>query len=188
VSEDASPTEEAPRAPDPVVVPRWIQLVTLPLALLGVWALARASGPVLLIFAIASVIALILNPIVEAIERPLNRIRLPRGVAVLAVYLAIVLVVLGVGTLLVNAVVDQVASFQRDLPNLVDQANESLADFQKTLDENGIQIEVKRQGQTALQTLQDNVSQSSGDIVSSLRDIAAQVVEGAFGLVLVIVI
>ena len=69
MSPDAPPpenplTQEVPRAPDPVVVPRWIQLVILPLALLGVWALARASGPVLLVFAVASVIALILNPVV----------------------------------------------------------------------------------------------------------------------------
>ena len=28
----------------PVVVPRWVQLVLLPLALLGLWALARAAG------------------------------------------------------------------------------------------------------------------------------------------------
>src|SRR6187397_33529 len=82
VSQDA-PTNEPPRAPDPVVVPRWIQLVILPLALLGVWALARASGPVLLVFAVAAVVALVLNPVVEALEKPLRRIRLPRGLAVL---------------------------------------------------------------------------------------------------------
>ena len=35
-------TPAAPKPP-PVVVPRWVQLVLLPLALLGVWALARAS-------------------------------------------------------------------------------------------------------------------------------------------------
>jgi len=187
VSQDA-PTNEPPRAPDPVVVPRWIQLVILPLALLGVWALARASGPVLLVFAVASVIALVLNPVIEALEKPLRRIHMPRGLAVLVVYLALVLVVLGVGLLLVNAVADQVESFQRNLPNLVDQANKSLADLQKTLNDNGIKVEITRQGKTALQTLQDNLSQSTGDIVSSARDILGTVVEGAFGLVLVLVI
>ena len=39
-----------------------------------------------------------------------------------------------------------------------------------------------------MQTLQDNVSRSSGDIVAAARDVLARVVEGAFGLVLVIVI
>jgi predicted PurR-regulated permease PerM len=81
-----------------------------------------------------------------------------------------------------------VSSFQRDLPHLVDQANAKLADLQKTLNDNGIKVEITRQGKTALQTLQDNLAQSSGDIVASARDILANVVEGAFGLVLTIVI
>ena len=193
MSPDAPPpenalTEEVPRAPDPVVVPRWIQLVILPLVLLGVWALARASGPVLLVFAVASVIALILNPVVEAIEKPLRRAHIPRGLAVAIVYLALVVAVLGVGVAAANLIADQVQSFQRDLPHLVDQANQKLADLQKTLDDNGIKVEITRQGKTALQTLQDNLAQSSGDIVASARDILANVVEGAFGLVLTIVI
>jgi predicted PurR-regulated permease PerM len=191
VSQHAPPTEpptEPPRGPEPVVVPRWIQLVVLPLALLGVWALARASGPVLLVFAVAAVVALGLNPVVEALAKPLRKIHLPRGLAVLLVYLALVLVLLGVGLLLVNAIANQVESFQRNLPNLVDQANKSLADLQKTLNDNGIKVEITSQGRTALQTLQDNLSQSTGDIVSSARDILGTVVEGAFGLVLTIVI
>jgi len=187
VSQDAPPNEP-PRAPDPVVVPRWIQLVTLPLALLGVWALARASGPVLLVFAVAAVVALVLNPVVEALEKPLRRIRLPRGLAVLLVYLALVAIVFGVGLVAVNAIADQVATFQRNLPHLVDQANKSLADLQKTLNDNGIKVEITRQGKTALQTLQDNLTQSTGDIVSSARDILGTVVEGAFGFVLTVVI
>jgi putative heme transporter len=182
------PPTAPPGKPEPVVVPRWIQLVVLPLALLGLWALARASGPVMLIFAVASVIALILNPLVRAVEKPLRRVRLPRGIAVLMVYLALVVAVLGVGVLLGTVVVNQVESFQRNLPNLVDQANKSLADFQKTLHDNGIDVEITRQGKTALQTLQENVSRSSGDIVSSARDILTTIVEGAFGLVLTVVI
>jgi predicted PurR-regulated permease PerM len=188
VSRDAPPTETAPAKPERVVIPRWIQLVLLPLAILGAWALARASGPVLLVFTIAGVIALILNPLVEAIEHGLARVRLPRGVAVLAVYLGLVFVVLGIGLLLVNPVADQVRAFQRDLPSFVNSANRSLAELQNTLNENGIHVQIVRQGKTALQTLQDNVSRSSGDIVATARDILARVVEGAFGLVLVIVI
>ena len=187
MSQDAPPNEP-PRAPEPVVVPRWIQLVVLPLAVLGLWALARASGPVLLVFAVAAVVALVLNPVVEAFEKPLRRVHLPRGIAVLAVYLLLVVVVVGVGLVVVNAIADQVASLQRNLPNLVDQANKSLADLQKTLNDNGIKVEITRQGHTALQTLQENLTQSTGDIVSSARDVLGKVVEGAFGLVLTIVI
>jgi predicted PurR-regulated permease PerM len=64
-----------------VVVPRWVQLVALPLALLALWALARAAGKVLVVFVVAALIALILNPAVAFLQRS----RLPRGLAVLAV-------------------------------------------------------------------------------------------------------
>ena len=64
----------------PVVVPRWVQLALLPVALLALWALARAAGTVLLVFAVAGVLALILNPMVAWLQR---RARLPRGLAVL---------------------------------------------------------------------------------------------------------
>ncbi|MEA2444394.1 MAG: hypothetical protein QOJ12_1686, partial [Thermoleophilales bacterium] len=175
----------APPAPvRPVVVPRWVQLGVLPVALLGLWGLARAAGVVLLVFLVAGVIALILNPLVKLLQRG----RLPRGLAVLAVYMGFFVTLGGVGALLINPVTDQVKSFQRDVPSLVKSANRSLADFQKWLDKKHIGLHVKRQGETALQTLQKNVLKSSGSIVSFTGDLLRKLVEAGFGLVLVLVI
>src|ERR1700737_3003749 len=70
--------EHVPTVP-PVVVPRWIQLVVLPLALLGAWALARAAKPVVLILVVASVVALILNPLAKLVQRA----HVPRPLAIL---------------------------------------------------------------------------------------------------------
>jgi hypothetical protein len=61
--------QQAPSTAAPVVVPRWIQIVVLPLALLGLWALARAAGSVLLVLVVAAVVALILAPTVRLLER-----------------------------------------------------------------------------------------------------------------------
>jgi predicted PurR-regulated permease PerM len=187
--DDHSPLEPAPATPsarvEPVVVPRWIQLVVLPLALLGAWALARAVGPVLLVFAVASVIALILNPLVKLLQR---RARLPRGVAVAAVYIGFFMAVAGIGVLLANPVSSQVESFQRDVPNLVRSANNRLADVQRWLDRHHVNVQVKTQGQTALQTLQKKVVKSSGSLVSFTKDLLQKVVEAAFALILVLVI
>jgi predicted PurR-regulated permease PerM len=47
-----------------VPVPRWVQLVALPLAVLFLWAILRAAGPVLLLFIIGALVALLLNPFV----------------------------------------------------------------------------------------------------------------------------
>src|SRR3954466_567116 len=84
---------EPPARAAPVVVPRWIQLVVLPLALLGAWAVARAAGPVLRLFLVASLIALLLSPFVEL----LRRAHFPRGAAVASVFLALVMGLVGLG-------------------------------------------------------------------------------------------
>src|SRR5487761_1331319 len=53
----------------PVTVPRWVQLVLLPLALLGLWELGRAMGTVLVVVVAAGVIAVILNPLAKQFQR-----------------------------------------------------------------------------------------------------------------------
>ena len=185
---DEDPLESEPSRPparvDPVVVPQWVQLVLLPLVLLGIWALARAAGPVLLIFLVATVIALILNPLVKLVQRG----RLPRGLAIAAVYIGFFVAVAGTIALLVNPVSNQVQKLQRAFPGLIDSANASLADFQGWLDDRGIGIEIKRQGETALETLRGNVLQGSGDVVSFTQDIVRILVEAGFALVLILVI
>ena len=98
----------------PVVVPRWIQLVALPLALLGLWALARAAGTVLLILVAASTVALILNPLV----RKLARRGVPRGVAIFLLYLAVFAFVAGLGVILANPISTQITHFSRGRPAL----------------------------------------------------------------------
>src|SRR5579875_1836366 len=87
---------EAPGGPGGrVVVPRWVQLVGLPLLIVALWLLAHAAGKVIELFIVAGIIALVLNPLVSAIQR----LGLPRGLAVLAVYLGFFLLVAAVGYL-----------------------------------------------------------------------------------------
>src|SRR4051812_49674848 len=66
------PPEPAAGGPDgvpKVVVPRWIQLVALPLGVIALYLIAKAAGVVLLAFTVAAVIALILNPMVSFLQR-----------------------------------------------------------------------------------------------------------------------
>ena len=176
--------EHAGVPPPPVVVPRWVQLVVLPLAVLGLWALARATGTVLLILLGASTIALILNPIVKVLVRR----RIPRGVAILLVYLAGIAFVAGIGVLLANPVSTQVSHLEKDVPHFVKQANRDLADLQRWLNARGIKVQVQRQGQTALQTLEAQIQKRSSDIVSFSRDLLTQIITTSFDFVLTFVL
>ncbi len=174
-------------APPPaarVPVPRWVQFVLLPLAIVGTYMVLDAAGPVLLLFVIGGLIALLLNPFVTL----LRRARVPRGLAVLVVMLVLLSGVTGVGLLLANPVSDQVSSFQGNVPSIVDGANRSLADFQGWLDRNGLRVQVKKEGQTALQTLGDQVSTGSGKLLVFTRDAVTILVEASLALILVIVI
>ena len=154
--------EVQPPEPPRVVVPRWVQLVLLPLALLALWALAKAAGKVLLIFVVAALIALILNPAVAFVQRP----RVSRGLAVLTVYVAFFLTLAVIGFLLANPISNQARSFTHNAPHLVSEANRTFAKFQRDLNNDGLHVELIKQGKTALQTIQGKLDKSAGSIAS----------------------
>jgi predicted PurR-regulated permease PerM len=167
-----------------VVVPRWVQLVMLPLAILGLWAVLRAAGAVVLLFIIGAIVALLLNPFVSL----LRRAGAPRGFAVLIVMLGVVCAVTGIGFLLANPVADQVSAFRDNVPEFVDDANTTLADVQTWLDDNGINVQIADEGQTALGTLGQNLSEGSGELVSFTQDALRTLVEASLALILIVVI
>ena len=194
--ENVSTTESLPEAPtetavavpvvrEPVIVARWVQLVVLPLAVVALYIVAKAAGPVLLLFTVAGIVALLLNPVVSLFER---RGHLPRGLAVAAVYLCIAVALGGVVALLANPVADQATSLQKDIPGLVDDANNQLADLQDYLDRKSINIEVKKQGETALQTLGEKITGATGDIASTATDLLKTVVTAGAALILILVL
>ena len=170
--------------PTRVVVPRWVQLVLLPLALLATWALARAAGKVLVIFIIAGLIALILNPAVAFVHRA----RIPRGLAVLAVYLAFFLALTGIGFLLANPISNQVRTFSNHLPSIVNEANKTIASLQTELDQHGIHLKLVNQGKTALQSIEGKVAKEASKLASFGGALATEAASAIFDLVLVFVL
>jgi predicted PurR-regulated permease PerM len=183
---DLFPAEEVPQrpaAPVPAVLPRWVQLVLLPLAILGCWVVLKAAGRLVLIFALASVLALLLNPIVSRLQRTV-----PRGLSIFAVYLSLFAVLGLFGYLLANPVSTQVQSFGRDVPHITKQANRRLADLQGYFDRKHIHIKIKEQGQTALQTLQKRVIGGTDKIVAFGTGVLEKVVAAGFALILILVL
>ena len=93
-----APPDAGPR----IEIPRWVQLVGLPLLLLLAWVVAGAVRHVVFIFLVALLIALLLNPLV----RGLGRVWIPRGLAVAIVYLtfaaAVALAIIALATVVVQ--------------------------------------------------------------------------------------
>jgi predicted PurR-regulated permease PerM len=179
----AADTTPAPRPVAPVVVPRWVQMVMLPLGLLALWALARAAGNILLVLIVAAIVALMLAPLVRRLER-----HMPRGLAIAIVYVGFFLFVAVVGFLLANPVASQITTFEHNLPSIARDANRQLSNLQTWLNSHGINIHIQHQGQTALDTLQKYVSTRSSTIVNFSRDLLSGIVTVSFDLVLILVL
>ena len=93
-----------PDIPRKVQIPRWVQLVGLPLLIVGAWQLVSAVSHAVFIFIVAALIAILLNPIVRAF----SALRIPRPAAVLLVYLMFALAFVAAGVLAGTVIATQV--------------------------------------------------------------------------------
>jgi predicted PurR-regulated permease PerM len=178
-----SGTDRTLRTVPPVVVPRWVQMVMLPISLLALWALARAAGTVVLVLIVASLVALGLAPSVRLLQR-----YIPRGLAILVIYVVCFAVLIGVAILLASPVTSQITHFEHNLPQITRSANRDLGNLQTFLDKHGITVHITKQGQTALDTLQKTILKRSGDIVAFSRGLLSSLVTISFDLVLILVL
>src|ERR1019366_6632496 len=151
-----------PAPPAPLVIPQGVQLVLLALGLLALWVAARAARSVVEIVVVASFIALMLNPFVTV----LHRRGVPRGVAIPLTYLLLILILVGIGVALAQPISNQVDAFQRNVPHLIHEANKRLASVQTFFNHHGIHIQLQKQGQTALDTIQSKVLKSSSSLLA----------------------
>jgi predicted PurR-regulated permease PerM len=178
------PTDELPPAPPaPLVIPQGVQLVLLALGLLALWVAARAARSVVEIIIVASFIALMLNPFVSF----LGRRGIPRGVAIPLTYISLLLVLAGIGLALAQPISNQIDAFQHNVPQLVRQANKTLNNVQNYFNHHGIHIQLKKQGQTALQTLQTKVLKGSSSLLSFTTSLLTSAAGAAISLVLIFV-
>jgi predicted PurR-regulated permease PerM len=173
-----------PSPPAPLIIPQGVQLVLLAIGLLALWVAARAAREVVLIFVIASLIALILNPFV----RRLHHRGVPRGLAIPLTYLSLFLILAVIGVALAQPISNQVTAFQHNLPGLLREANKRLDSLQTFFNHNHIHIALRKQGQTALDTLRNEVVKGSSTLLSFTTSLLKSAASAAFALVLIFVI
>lgn len=177
-----------------IVVPRWVQVVGLPLIVIGTWQVLLVVNHAVFIFVIAALIAILLNPIVRAF----CALRVPRGLSVLLVYLTAALVLLGVivilGTLVTNesqVAIDRVdAEFTSKTPQGLTPAEVKLARLQHWIDTSSpYQFDIRTPGERVVHDVSSlDLQQYTGRAVSIAQDLVIVIFESLFNLVLVIVI
>jgi predicted PurR-regulated permease PerM len=181
--------------PAPIEVPRWIQLVGLPVVLLLAWAVAGAVRHAVFLFLVAALVALLLNPLVRA----LGRMRIPRGFGVAIVYLtfaaALVIAVVGLATVVLDQT--ETASNRVDDYLTVENGQTGTTGAERDVDRLQLWLDTHRLGRIQIeQQGRDFVDQlGSGDVEKVTRTVIDWA-EGAalgifaflFGLVLVLVV
>lgn len=182
-------------APAPTIrIPRWVQLVGLPVLAVLAFLLARTLGHVLFLFLTAAVIAFMLNPLV----RDLTRLRMPHGIAVFVVYVVFLAGVIGVlvafGTVVVNEARSAGERVDRyltvDGPGGQTQAEDDIDRFQAWLDDHGLEgIRIDKELDDLTANLgAGEVSGYVQDAISFARGAAFSVILLLFSLILIVVI
>ncbi|MGD0273639.1 MAG: AI-2E family transporter [Gaiellaceae bacterium] len=174
-----------------IAIPRWIQLVGLPLLLLLAWALAHTLARAVFLFIVAGLIALLLNPMV----RTLGRIWIPRGVAVALVYLSFAAAATFSIIALATVGVDHVRAGANRVDNYftkADAQHQTAAErdvdrFQSWLDSHHLKrIQIRKQGLELVKSI--NVKKVTSKAISLIEGAAVSAIEILFSIVLVIVV
>ena len=121
-----------------ITVPRWAQLVVIPLVVILTVYFARMVSHALFVFLMATLLALLLNPVAQL----LRRARIPRAVSIPAVYLvmlSVVGVLLAVG---LPPLARQAQAIVERLPDWADTFNRELPNYQIFLERYGIYVDL----------------------------------------------
>jgi len=183
-----------PGGPQTIQIPRWIQLVGLPLLLVLAWILATAAAHVVFVFIVAAVLALLLDPLVRA----LGRARIPRGLAVAIVYLSFLgalVVTLGA---LATVVVDQTKTaanrvdeyFTRPAGRVPTPADRDVDNFQGWLNRHHLrQVQVQERGHRIVRQIREkDIGRYTNRVVTFVEGAAISVGKTLFAAVLLIVV
>jgi predicted PurR-regulated permease PerM len=182
----------APRPAAKIAIPRWIQLVGLPLVLLLAWAVAGAVRHAVFLFLVASLIALLLNPLVRA----LARLRIPRGFGVAMVFLAFAAAVVVAIVGLIAVVVDQGRSASDRIDAYVTQESGRTGDTGAEMDVDRLQtwlddhrlgrIQIREQARDFVDNIRvEDISRTAFDYAEGA---ALGIFEFLFAVVLIVVV
>jgi predicted PurR-regulated permease PerM len=176
-------------------IPRWIQLVGLPLILLFLWVVAGAVRHVVFLFLVALLVALLLNPLVRIVQA----VRLPRGFAVALVYLvfavALIAAIGALGTVVVNetkTAANRVDSYFTDANGRTGQvdADRDVDRLQAWLDTHRLGgIDVQERGHRLVRDIRrHDVGKYTNKVVDFLEGAAISIGKLLFSLIVLIVV
>ena len=178
-----------------IEIPRWIQLVGLPILLLLIWVVAGAVRHVVFLFLVAFLVALLLCPHVRVVQR----VRLPRGFAVALVYLVFAVVLVAaigaLGTVLVSetkTAAKRVDSYFTDVNGRTRQvdADRDVDRLQEWLNTHSLgTVHVQKRGHQLVDDIRKHdVGKYTNKVVDFLEGAAISIGKLLFSLIVLIVV
>jgi predicted PurR-regulated permease PerM len=178
-----------------IQIPRWIQLVGLPMLALITILLAGKVFHAVFLFLVAGLVALLLDPLVRAMER----FRIPRGFSIAIVYLsfaaALAVGAIAVGVVVVNqsqSAANRVDSYLTKGHGQTSQTGfqEDVDRLQQWLDNHHLQkVDIRKQGQDFAANIKGkDVEKYTSTAIDFVRGAAISIFQLIFSLVLILVI
>jgi predicted PurR-regulated permease PerM len=190
------PSGAAPK----IQIPRWIQLVGLPVLLILAWVVAGRVFHVVFLFLVAMLIALLLDPIVTWISSvQLGRFKIRRGFSVALVYLsfaaALIVIIWGLATVVVDQTKTAANRFDAYFTTLHGQPPTTDADrdvdrLQHWLDTHGLgSIKVQERGHRWVKQIRDkDVGKYTHKVVRFVEGAAISIGKFLFAAIVVLVV
>jgi predicted PurR-regulated permease PerM len=159
---------------------RLVRTVLTVAAVVIVLAALWAARDALMLIYVSGLIAMGFSPVVRLIERPTaftNRRGVPRVLAILAVYLAIIAVIVLIGMLIIPSLIEQATTLWERLP-------QHFNDFQRIL----IKYKLTTHRITFQEAVQNAPSGTSGNAVTTVLGAVWSIAGGIFGIVTIVIL
>ncbi len=189
-----------PGAAPKIQIPRWMQLVGFPLLLILAWVVAGRVFHVVFLFLVATLIALLLDPVVKAIGAiRIGRFGIRRGVAVALVYLvcaaALIVAIWALATVVVDQTKTAANRFDTYFTVTHGRSGQTDADrdvdrLQKWLNTHGLRsIQVQERGHRWVKQIQNkDVGKYTNRVVNFVEGAALSIGKLLFAAIVVLVV
>jgi predicted PurR-regulated permease PerM len=178
-----------------IQIPRWIQLVGLPILALLLWFVASEVVHAIFLFLVAALVALLLDPLVRA----LGRLWIPRGFSIAIVYLsfaaALTVLVIALGIVVLDqseSAANRIDSYLTETHGQTGQTGfeDDVDSLQAWLDGHGLErVDIREEGDRIAEDFKTaDVEKYTSEVIDFLRGTAISIFELVFSLVLILVV
>ncbi|MHB1391416.1 MAG: AI-2E family transporter [Thermoleophilia bacterium] len=133
-----------------IKIPKWAQMVGLPVILLLAWFTASLFAQAIFIFAAASVIALIIDPLVRRLEW----LKIPRFIGVFVVYLTVLAIIIIFFILVIPPVISQLVDLVNNLPSYTQTIRDQFDSWKSGLERLNLPMDVSGEAEKIIARIQ----------------------------------